>query len=47
MIFPPGYVMGATKKSAAKRKVCLKFLISPAVKSYSNPVNFEVASVNK
>lgn len=22
MIFPPGYVMGATKKSAAKRKVC-------------------------
>ena len=21
MIFPPGYVMGATKKSAAKRKV--------------------------
>jgi ATP-dependent DNA helicase 2 subunit 1 len=22
MIFPPGYVMGTTKKSAAKRKVC-------------------------
>ena len=26
MIFPPGYVMGATKKSATKRKVRLKLL---------------------
>jgi hypothetical protein len=28
MIFPPGYVMGVTKKSAAKRKVCFNHPIS-------------------